>query len=149
MAIIIRRVTLDDLHDIHRVETDCFNENGYPLFVFRQFYDLSSRFFFIATVDEQAAGYIYGSDISVNGQAWILSLAVKQVHRGRRIGNQLVQHLIDEYKPTAAKELVLTVAPQNAAALKLYRTHEFEIYGKDNNYFFDHTSRYLLKRTFN
>lgn len=59
-------------------------------------------------------------------QFWIMLLLVAQHARGMQLGRSLLKHVIDEFQQHNAKQLWLSVAPENTAAVQLYSKLGFE-----------------------
>ncbi len=59
-------------------------------------------------------------------KASIEDVVVSSVYRGRRLGRQLVEHLLEEAKEFAPMEIQLTSKPARVAANGLYQSLGFE-----------------------
>ena len=59
------------------------------------------------------------------GYFYVVGLYVREPWRGRRFGGELLRLVAAESRALGAEGLVLTVAPDNAAALALYEAAEF------------------------
>ena len=58
--------------------------------------------------------------------AYISNVCVDSRYRGRHIGNDMLNYVIDVYKNKLFKEIVLDVLSQNPGAIKLYQNLGFE-----------------------
>lgn len=144
--IIIRKATLKDLKKVHEIETLSFNEGSYPLFVLRQLFDIAEYYFLIAEEDDKILGYGLGSLSTKEDQGWILSLGVHPEARGKQIGKKLTKELISLLEDNNCKEICLTVHPDNASAIRIYKSFDFEIITASNNYYLDNEPRFLMKK---
>lgn len=121
-----------------------FETAVYPDFFFRQAHDLWPDFLLLAWQGSKLLGYL----LAAPGQQGvaslgILSLAVSEQSRGLGVGQALLQHLI-QYCPSATKQLWLTVAPDNLAALHLYKKSGFIEQNYSEDYYGKGEPRWLL-----
>lgn len=142
----IRNATLEDLQAIHNIETSSFQDGSYPLFVLRQLFDISEKYFLVAEIEDQICGYIIGTISAKDEQGWILSVGVHPDARGNKVGRNLIKKIISLLEYNMVKEICLTVHPDNAAAIKIYKALQFEIMTTHDNYYLDHQPRYLMKK---
>ena len=142
----IRKATLKDLKKVHDIETLSFNKGSYPLFVLRQMFDISEDYFLIAEQDNEILGYALGNHTSKDDQGWILSLGIHTNARGKKVGKSLTEKLIMLLENSNAKEICLTVHPDNASAIKIYKDLGFEIVLESDNYYLDEELRLVMKR---
>ena len=144
--ITIRKATLDDLKKVHEIETLSFNDGSYPLFVLRQLFDISEDYFLIAEEEDKILGYALGNLATKEEQGWILSLGVHPEARGKQIGKTLTKALIALLEDNDCKEICLTVHPDNASAIGIYKSFDFEIITASDNYYLDNEPRFLMKK---
>jgi ribosomal protein S18 acetylase RimI-like enzyme len=94
---------------------------------------------FLASVDNESVGFaqLYPSFSSVSlKRTWILNdLYVRKEHRGKRIGEALLQHVLTFAKETGTKGVLLETDEENVVAQRLYEkmgfaqeTHRFYFY---------------------
>ena len=141
-----RIATLEDLKSIHEIETLSFSSGSYPLFVLRQLFDISEDYFLVAEEDDVILGYALGNFSARDSQSWILSLGVHPEARGREVGKTLTKKLIALLEKNNSKGISLTVHPDNASAIKIYKKLDFEIVLKSDNYYLDDEARLLMKK---
>lgn len=142
----IRNALLDDLKKVHEIETLSFHDGSYPLFVLRQFLDISEDYFLVAEEEGKIIGYALGNLSIKDQQGWILSLGVHPEARGKKIGNALTKKLIALLENNNSKEICLTVHPNNTSAIRIYENLDFEIILESDNYYLDHEARFLMKK---
>ena len=123
--ITISAATLVDLPLVVALEQQVFETAVYPDFFFRQAHDLWPDFLLLAWQGRELLGYL----LAAPGQQGltslgILSLAVSGQSRGQGVGQALLNHLL-QHCPAATRQLWLTVAPDNFAALHLYEKSGF------------------------
>ena len=124
-SIVIRPARLEDLAALAVLEQQVFETAVYPDFFFRQAHDLWPDFLLLAWQEQQLLGYL----LAAPGQqglasVGILSLAVSAQSRGLGVGQALLDYLL-QHCPAATRQLWLTVAPDNPAALHLYEKSGF------------------------
>lgn len=79
------------------------------------------------------AGYAVGTVAADEGE--ILNLAVEQASRRRGIGRALLERLIEELETAGARSLFLEVRASNEAAIGLYQSKGFRIFGRRKGYY--------------
>lgn len=111
------------------------SEYGAAVFI-RQSAALFPRTFLIADVKGQATGFTVGALAQDgSGEAWVLRLFVKSEYRSRGIGALLMEHVTAALFAERAKAILLSVSPQNTAALEVYRKLGFEKVTHSRGYF--------------
>lgn len=147
--ITIEKAQLQDLESIIAIEQQVFNTGSYPPFVIRQLFDTSGEYFIVAKENSEILGYGVGGINRYKMQGWILSLGVRQTVRGKGLGKQLTERLIHLLKVGNTKEIALTVDPDNATAIKIYKDLGFVGGQVVNNYFLDGDKRIVMTLTTN
>jgi [ribosomal protein S18]-alanine N-acetyltransferase len=56
--LIIRQAQLSDLRDVKAIDQLLFGADSYPLFVLRQFYDISGEYLLVAETESEVVGYM-------------------------------------------------------------------------------------------
>lgn len=142
--IAIRKANLTDIKTVHAIEKLSFKDGSYPLFVLRQFFDISEDYFLVAEEAGAILGYALGSLSTKNNQGWLLSLGVHPDARGKQIGKQLAEKVITLLEHGNCNEICLTVHPDNMAAINIYKHLNFEIVSESDNYYFDDEQRLVM-----
>ncbi|TXE07723.1 GNAT family N-acetyltransferase [Gelidibacter salicanalis] len=146
--ITIRKATLADLESIHEIEVLSFNQGSYPLFVLRQFYDISNDYFYIAEHQRNVVGYVLGNLTKHLNQGWMLSLGVHPDYRGKNIGKLLSETLLEALESSFSSEICLTVHPDNSTAIRIYEALGFENSKFHDAYYGVNEPRLLMKKKF-
>lgn len=143
----IRKLEPDDFKHLLVIETESFF-SGYSPYFIRMVPILYSNTSFISVKGRSAQGYVAAAIEQSNPQrSWILSLAVRPKYRGCGLGDRLMLHVLDTLKDLEVKEVLLTVAPENAAAVALYKKHGF-VQGKlIHDFFGPGEHRVQMKKT--
>ncbi|CAN5915690.1 ribosomal protein S18-alanine N-acetyltransferase [soil metagenome] len=142
----VRKAQLADLADIFTIEKSLFENGSYPIFVLRQFFDISPGLMWVAEADGQIVGYGQGNLLAENLTGWVLSLGVLPFHQGKGIGEELMSALLTVMTRKGAKKIYLTVHPENAPALKLYHKLGFEEEQREEDYYFTFSPRIRMVR---
>lgn len=116
---------------------------------FRQAYDCWSQNLFVAKKGADNLGFILSVPAlnTASRDCWILSLAVSKLARGQGVAKSLLNNVIEKSKDHYDR-LLLTVDPENQAALTLYQSVGFQVIAEELDYFGEGEARlqmaYLL-----
>ncbi|WP_078623225.1 GNAT family N-acetyltransferase [Streptomyces prunicolor] len=116
----LRAGTEEDLYEITRIDAEAFPSDPYPYFVVRQFFDLSGGRLLVLDDSHTLHGYVLATPPDA-GLSWILSLGVPRDLRGRGLGRRLMVEMVSRLRAEGAREIKLTVDPDNDPAVLLYR----------------------------
>jgi ribosomal protein S18 acetylase RimI-like enzyme len=145
MGTLIRPFRNDDFSGVFLLE---MGEKGaqYPACVFiRQASVLYPGTFLVAVENGEPAGYCIGAIPQDKcHEAWILRLRVSAPYRRRYIGSQLLTALLAEFSRREISLVQLSVAPENAGALALYRKFGFEVGTFHKDYFCEGEDRIIM-----
>lgn len=142
----IREAGPDDLRTIQDIDQSLFGSESYPLFVLRQFLDITNGLLKVAEVEKEVIGYSIGHYNTETSEGWMLSLAVLPEYRGKEIGQQLSCHLIREIEEKGADKIFLTVHPDNNPAIKTYEKLGFVRHQHKKDYYQDNSPRIVMLR---
>jgi ribosomal-protein-alanine N-acetyltransferase len=136
MDLVIRRYVDRDFDSAVSLE-NAKKGNRYGAAVFiRQAAELYRETFLVAEQDGTVAGFAVGalenSDLST---AWVLRLGIAPRWRGQGIGKALVSQLVAVLGTSGAERILLTVAPGNYPARKIYQKLGFERVDFKKSYF--------------
>lgn len=130
-----------ELAAVAQLEADAFPPPIYPVFFFRQAFDLWPDLFWVARQDEKILGYLICSpEFAHASRLSLMSFAVAPEAQGLGIGKGMLGHFLQELPQFApqVRQIWLTADPDNSAALKLYQQHgfiqtaeELDYYGTD------------------
>lgn len=130
----MKYVRMDEGHvaQIAQLETECFSD---PWSVRSITSELNNplSLWFVAMNGEEVVGYV-GSQ-SVLDEADMMNLAVSGLYRRQKIGEQLVELLIENLKKRAVKSLSLEVRISNEPAIRLYEKMGFVQVGRRPKYY--------------
>lgn len=130
----MKYVRMDEGHvaQIAQLETECFSD---PWSVRSITSELNNplSLWLVAMNGEEVVGYV-GSQ-SVLDEADMMNLAVSGLYRRQKIGEQLVELLIENLKKRAVKSLSLEVRISNEPAIRLYEKLGFVQVGRRPKYY--------------
>lgn len=93
----------------------------------------NSYFTSAKTQENLLAGY--GGMYFAGGEGYIYNIAVKKEYHGQKIGQMLVQKLIDYSLEKDLEFLSLEVRESNTAAINLYKKMNFKVLGKRKSFY--------------
>jgi ribosomal protein S18 acetylase RimI-like enzyme len=92
----------------------------------RQASVLLSPFFFVAEVQDVITGYAIGSPTASDAnEGWVIRLKVVESQRSRGMGRLLLEAAITTLASAGAQKVLLSVAPGNTKAIRLYKKYGF------------------------
>jgi [ribosomal protein S18]-alanine N-acetyltransferase len=143
----LRAARLEDLGALAALDARAFEsldgDDPYSYGALRQFLDLFPDLLVVAEQDGVLVGYGLGGIGSESG--WILGVAVEPSFQGAGIGRALTQAVLERMEARGVRRVSVTVHPDNAAALGLYRSLGFELERSEPDYFGEAKPRLLLR----
>jgi len=116
----LRKFSLSDLEKVMEIEKASFPKSqAYSRRYFEKYYKEYPEGFIIANNRKGVVGYAIGKP--KNGEAEIISLAVKPTWRKKGIGTELTNFLIDHFKENGAQEISLDVRTKNKVGIVFYQ----------------------------
>ena len=138
----ILKMTTEHIKDVHKIEEDCFSIPWSE----KSFYDEITKnkmaIYIVAKEDEKIIGY--GGMWHVINEGHITNVAVKKEYRGKGIGNQIINALIDIDKEKEMIGITLEVRTSNDVAQNLYKKNGFIIEGIRKEYYDDNKEDAIL-----
>lgn len=146
MAIIVDPVSIEpmrrgDVETVSAIEKKCYptpwHENAY-------YTELSNRaaIYFVARLDGQVVGY--GGMWIIMDEAHVTTLAVDPRHQGKKIGERLLQNLMEEAILHGASRATLEVREHNTVAQNLYRKYGFRDAAIRKRYYTDNQENAIV-----
>jgi ribosomal-protein-alanine N-acetyltransferase len=143
-VVVIRPAVESDLEALHRVDRLVFGRLAYPYFTLRQLIDVHSRHCVVADDGRSLLGYCLGALATRPRTGWILGLGVLPQNRGSGYGRDLVNETVQRITADGAREVRLSVDPDNSTAIHLYETLGFRITGFRPHYFGPEADRLIM-----
>ena len=131
----LRSMTRADLAGVVELEQDVFGAEAWtPEMLLGELEQQpASRYYLVAEVDGQVAGY--AGLLGAGWQGDVLTLAVAADRWGQGIGTALLQALLAEAARRGCTEVFLEVRTDNSRAQELYRRHDFAEIGIRRGYY--------------
>ena len=149
MAIIIDPIYVEpmrraDVETVSAIEKRCY---ATPWHANAYYTELSNRAaaYLVARMDGKVIGY--GGMWVIMDEAHITTLAVDPPHQGKKIGERLLQGLMEEAILHGASRATLEVREHNVAAQGLYRKYGFREAGLRHRYYSDNQEDALIMWT--
>lgn len=123
---------------VAHLEVSAFAPPVYPVFFFRQAFDLWPEMFWVARRGNQILAYLLcAPELKDVSRFNLLSFAVAPEAQGQGIGKLLLQAFLQQLPllVPAAQCLWLTVDPENTAAIRLYQQHGFVQCAQEADYY--------------
>jgi len=152
---VVRQCSKDDLQAVISINWATLPEH-YSDFFFEELLRSSPEAFLVAQHGSQIVGYVmcrieYGfSSVNRFGFArkgHIVSVAVLEQHRRKRLGTCLVQQAIEGMKRRGCSEAYLEVRTSNQPGIKLYEELGFRITSRMETYYRDGEAAYLMSKS--
>ncbi len=140
-------VLKQELAAVAALEAAAFPPPVYPVFFFRQAFDLWPQMFWVARRDGHILAYlICGPEFSNRQRLSLMSFAVDPQTQGQGIGKALLTAFMQQLAEIApeVREIWLTADPDNAAALRLYQQHGFVQTSEEPDYYGSDYRRLVL-----
>ena len=137
----IREATPNDISQIEEIEKSSFSKPWSEKWLTDEI-NKPDDFFWVATDGDNILGYAVVGKLGA--EAELYNIAVDNAHRGRGIGNALMEHLKKEVSKGGVEKVFLEVRERNAAAISLYEKHGFKSVGRRRNYYREPTEDAVL-----
>jgi len=145
VAIVVDRMTVDDLIAVHVIERESFS-TPWPEHAYRQEIEQNSLAHYIVARYGNAIVGFAGIWLLVD-EAHITTFATRTAWRRQGIGERLLVALIDLALARGAKEATLEVRPSNIPAKRLYEKYGFKVVGVRPRYYSDNNEDALIMTT--
>ncbi len=120
----ITDTNLDLINQLTQIETEAFGEGGLNNWGLVPMIHYGAVFAIF--IGEKPVGLIeYMRSFKQPNSIYLYGLAIAKKYRGQGLGKELLATSLEKVKDTA-KEIILTVAPENELAIKLYQNFGFE-----------------------
>jgi ribosomal-protein-alanine N-acetyltransferase len=134
-AVQVRRMRWWDVPQVHDIEVRSFPDTAWSIETF--WAELAgvpeTRRYWVAELAGSVVGY--AGVMVVGPEADVQTIAVTPEHRGTGLGVALLARVFDEALRRECSQVMLEVAADNEAALRLYERHGFTSLAKRSNYY--------------
>jgi ribosomal-protein-alanine N-acetyltransferase len=142
----IEPMTLNDLQAVLRIESLSFSTSWPQNAFISEIKDNRLAHYFVGRIGGAQTGPIvaYGGIWVILEDSHITTIAVHPDWRGRRYGEQMVQHLLREAVARGASWITLEVRESNEQAQSLYRKYGFTVVSTRRAYYSDNGENALV-----
>lgn len=128
----IERMQIEDVETVAELDKKCF-PTPWSVSAYLTEVHNSSAYYVVARVNEKIVGY--AGMWLIMDEAHITTIGVDPEFRGRKIGERILVHLLDEAIHRSARRVSLEVRKSNEIAQNLYRKYLFHIVAVRKGYY--------------
>lgn len=132
--LVIELMTAQDIDGVFEVEKSCF-EDYWSKESFKKELTNNVARYLVAKIDGKIVGYV--GIWLVLDEGHITNVAVHKEYRGKKIGDKLVQALVELCKDNNIESMTLEVRVSNIVAQNLYKKYGFKMAGIRKEYYSD------------
>jgi ribosomal-protein-alanine N-acetyltransferase len=140
--LIISSMVDADIKEVLRIEQQSFSTTWPSNAFFQELHDNKLAHYFVGRVQNRVVAY--GGIWVILEDSHITTIAVAPEYRGRRFGEQMLLHLLDQAIDRGASWMTLEVRESNAAAQALYRKYGFTTVSTRKGYYSDNNENALV-----
>jgi len=138
----IARMVADDIPVVLAIELRSF-QSAWPTNAFaNELRDNKLAHYFVGRLDGEIVAY--GGIWVILEDSHITTIAVHPDQRGKRLGEEMLVHLLDEAIERGASWITLEVRETNDVAQKLYRKYGFTVVSTRRGYYSDNNESALV-----
>lgn len=137
----IRRAALSDVSQIDRIEKSSFSTPWSEKWLIEEI-NKPDDLFWVIEDEKNVLGYAVVGKLGT--EAELYNIAVDNAHRGKGIGNALMENLKKELSESGTEAVFLEVRETNSNAISLYEKHGFKSVGRRKNYYREPTEDAIL-----
>lgn len=130
--LVIEKMTSEDINGVFEVEKNCFEDYWSKESFMKELKNDVARYL-VAKIEGKVVGYV-GMWL-VMDEGHITNVAVHKDYRGQKIGDLLVQELINLCKLNNIVAMTLEVRVSNVVAQNLYKKYGFKLAGIRKEYY--------------
>lgn len=134
MSVELRAMTSSDIPTVHRLETELFPEDAWPLAGFEsELAQSETRDYWVYEDDGQVIGY--AGLCTVLPISDVQTIAIDPRYQGKGLGRKLLTLLIDTARERQALDVMLEVRFDNHTAIGLYESMGFTTIHRRQRYY--------------
>ncbi len=138
----IATMALADVAEVVRIEALCFPSTWPQNAFYNEIQDNKLAHYFAGRIGDRIA--VYGGIWVILEDSHITTLAVHPDFRGRKYGELMLLHLLDETIARGASWVTLEVREGNVVAQNLYRKYGFTVVSTRRAYYSDNSENALV-----
>ena len=144
----IKKMYSDDIEEVVKIEEEAYGEHHWSKSSFYdEMHNNLAKYYCARTPEGELAGYAGTWHILDEGH--ITTIAVKNSHLRKHIGEALVVKILEDCYKEKIKYLTLEVRTSNEPAIKLYEKYGFNSLGPRKGYYQDNNEDALIMWTEN
>lgn len=140
----IRKFSLSDLDQILEIEKASFPQDAYPRPLFESLFKKYPEGFIVALLEEKIVGYAIGEVSRDFGE--IISIAVDSNYRNQRIGEALINNLIENFRQKGIRNLYCEVRTANKNGISFFEDLGFCIIKTVKGFYQNGGDAFLMRR---
>ena len=137
----IREATPNDVSQIEEIEKSSFSTPWSEKWLIEEI-NKPDDLFWVIEDEKNVLGYAVVGKLGT--EAELYNIAVDNAHRGKGIGNALMENLKKELSESGTEAVFLEVRETNSNAISLYEKHGFKSVGRRKNYYREPTEDAIL-----
>ncbi len=131
-----------DIRDVLRIEEQSFSTTWPSNAFFQELHDNKLAHYYVGRIGDRLVAY--GGIWVILEDSHVTTIAVLPEFRGRRYGEQVLLHLLDQAIDRGASWMTLEVRESNTAAQGLYRKYGFTTVSNRKGYYSDNNENALV-----
>ena len=131
-----------DVRDVLRIEEQSFSTTWPSNAFFQELHDNKLAHYYVGRINDRLVAY--GGIWVILEDSHVTTIAVLPEFRGRRYGEQMLLHLLDQAIDRGASWMTLEVRESNTAAQGLYRKYGFTTVSNRKGYYSDNNENALV-----
>ena len=139
---VIEPMTDGDVKDVLRIEQQSFSTTWPTNAFYQELHENKLAHYYVARAGDRIVGY--GGIWVILEDSHITTIAVSPEYRGRRYGELLLLHLLDQAMARGASWMTLEVRETNTVAQTLYRKYGFTTVSTRKGYYSDNNENALV-----
>ena len=141
-GLVIETMTDGDIKDVLRIEQQSFTTTWPSNAFFQELHDNKLAHYYIGRVGNQIVAY--GGIWVILEDSHVTTIAVSPAYRGRKYGEVMLLHLLDQAMSRGASWMTLEVRETNTVAQALYRKYGFTTVSTRKGYYSDNNENALV-----
>lgn len=138
----IAPMALQDVPEVVRIETLCFPSTWPQNAFHNEIQENKLAHYFVGRIGDRIA--VYGGIWVILEDSHITTLAVHPDFQGRKYGELMLLHLLDEAIARGVSWITLEVRESNVVAQNLYRKYGFTVVSSRHGYYSDNSENALV-----
>jgi len=131
-----------DVKDVLRIEQQSFSTTWPANAFYQELHENKLAHYFVGRAGDRIVAY--GGIWVILEDSHITTIAVAPEHRGKKYGEMLLLHLLDQAMSRGASWMTLEVRESNAVAQGLYRKYGFTTVSTRKGYYSDNNENALV-----